>query len=223
MRFFLFILLLCSTVQAFDGQLVYVAKENKIVWELRHHVLGERTRTEFWADGRHFQTIVVNDVGAYLINEISKTWQPADSTQVLLSMRRIYYASENNKSLTVPPPEEVTLPHSGKEVTIAGVKGHEYAFDEKYAQFTIWAAKGMGRFPVQGLAAFSPFEHSLPLVDRFFKETGTIPLKIVQRNWMGRVRFEMTLQSVAEERQDPRLFVLAEGYTMETTRPHFGR
>lgn len=222
MRFFLFLFFLLSvSLNAFDGRLIYTAKENKISWEIRHHIAGDRTRTEFWADGKHFQTIIVNDIGAYLIDEFKKSWQPADSTQVLLSMRRIYDAAENNKSLRVPPPESVKLPSAGKSVTIAGIQGAEYVFDEKHAKFTLWAARDKGRFPVQSLAAFSPFEHSLPLLDRFFRETGTVPIRIVQRGWRG-IKFELVLQSATEERLDPRLFVLAEGYTLETTRPRFG-
>lgn len=222
MRIFLLLFLLFAPLlQAFDGLLVYTARENKISWEIRHHVSGERARTEFWTDGKHFQTIIVNETGAYLVNELSKTWQPADSTQVLLSMRRIYDADENNKSLRVPPPESVKLPSQGKSVSIGGVQGAEYVFKEKYADFTVWAAKDKGRFPVQSLAAFSPFEHSLPLLHRFFSETDTVPIRITQRGWKG-IKFELALQSIKEERFDPRLFVLAEGYTLETTRPRFG-
>lgn len=185
---------------AFEGVLEYKISSGDRDWKLLCSVKGEWFRAEVYLGDSHFQTIMRNQEGVLLLDEMN---------------RQVFQADYEREKWGKPGELQYKVDDSGKYERVGpfqrdGLQGTVYKVREKRRDYLFELVEGLGMMPGIFLNQFSSLRPFFQDGKLLLSEHPGMPIRIYRKKKESEPL--LLLVSYAEQAVDDRVFVVDEGY-----------
>jgi len=187
-------------VSAYEGVLEYKIVSGDRDWKMVCSVKDEMVRAEIYLGTSHFQTILQNEEGLLLIDELNK---------------QVFQADYEREKWGKPGELEYKDDMKGDYSDVGpfnrdGVQGEIYSIRSKGKDNFIEIASGLGSMPGIFLDQFSSLSGLYDDGRILFKEHPGMPVRIYRKKQESKPILQLVKQSA--QSIDPSVFVVSEGY-----------